>query len=106
MIHILRLSITEVSQLLPFFKATIVVCVLNILVRFCACPHLIHHNTIDATGRFLDLSLVGVAGEDVWICVKIEDATGNIERPVNFVVNDLNGTAFRKFFRCKTTDCF
>lgn len=53
--------------------------------------------TIDAVCRFIDITITGVAGEDIDVCLKLEDATGEIERPVNLSISTLNGTAIRMF---------
>ena len=46
---------------------------------------------------FLDNALTGVAGEDIKVCVMLEDATGDIERTLNVSVRTINETAFRTF---------
>lgn len=51
---------------------------------------------LDIVARFLDINLTAVAGETVAICVKLEDATASIQRPVNMSIYALNGTAVRK----------
>ncbi|KAL5516904.1 hypothetical protein EMCRGX_G002348 [Ephydatia muelleri] len=48
-----------------------------------------------AVGMFLDNALTGVAGEDIKVCVMLEDATGDIERTLNVSVHTINETAFR-----------
>ena len=46
---------------------------------------------------FLDKTLTGVAGEDIDVCVRLEDATGEIERALNVSIRSINETAFRTF---------
>eukprot|EP00731_Ephydatia_muelleri_P002099 Em0001g2099a len=48
-----------------------------------------------AVGMFVDNALTGVAGEDIKVCVLLEDATGDIKRTLNVSVSTINETAFR-----------
>ena len=43
---------------------------------------------------------MGVAGDNIDVCWKLEDATGEIERPVSLSIRTLNGTAIRMFAIC------
>ena len=46
---------------------------------------------------FVDNALTGVAGEDIKVCVLLEDATGDIKRTLNVSVSTINETAFSTF---------
>ena len=54
----------------------------------------------DAVCRFVDFSIMSVAGDNIDVCWKLEDATGEIERPVSLSIRTLNGTAIRMFAIC------